>query len=209
MRIIPVLLLLLVLAGIAAEPAPNLPKWVPKMAPASDDAQNAIKGFKVPVDLKVELFAAEPMVAHPVALCTDDQGRIYVAETWRIADGTNGGGDKDFGDMDMRGHMDWLDQDLNCHTPADRLAMLKRNLGDKISLLTRNSEVVRMLEDPGHTGKATRSTIFADGFNTPLDGAAAGVLAYKGSVYFTCIPNLWELRDTKGTRHGRREARRA
>lgn len=176
---------------------PDAP-WQPKMGAASDEAENMIKGFKVPKDLKVELFAAEPLLAHPVALCCDERGRFYVAETWRFADGINGGGDRDFGALDLRGHMDWLDQDLASKSPADREAMLRRGFGDKISFLTRQSEIVRMVWDSTGSGKADKATIFADGFNGILDGVGAGVLARKGNVYFTCIPNLWLLRDTKG-----------
>ncbi len=186
--------------GLRAEDAPVTPfpaPWQPKMAAASDDAENMIKGFKVPPDLTVELFAAEPMLAHPVAICTDEKGRFFVAETWRIADNGTGGGDSDVGAMDMRGHMDWLDQDLANRSPQDREAMLRRNLGDKAKRLEVNSEIVRIIEDSKGTGKADKSAIFADGFNHILDGVGAGVLAYRGNVYYTCIPNLWLLKDTK------------
>ena len=195
---LPALLTLVCIVGAThAEDAPG--PWQPKMAPASDDAENMIKGYKVPPDLKVELFAAEPMLAHPVALCCDNKGRFFVAETWRFSDGISGGGDKDFGALDLRGHMDWLDQDLGSHSPKEREEMLRRNLGDKAKRLEMNSEIVRLVEDSQGTGKADKSSLFADGFNNILDGAGAGVLAYKDSVYFTCIPNLWRLQDTKNT----------
>ncbi|MFO0866952.1 MAG: PVC-type heme-binding CxxCH protein [Gemmataceae bacterium] len=56
---------------------------------------------------------------------------------------------------------------------------------------------INLVEDAKGLGKADRATVFADGFNAPLDGLAAGVLAWDDRVYFTCIPNLWVLRDTK------------
>jgi quinoprotein glucose dehydrogenase len=40
--------------------------------------------------------------------------------------------------------------------------------------------------------------VFAPDFNGTLDGLAAGVMATDGDVFFTCIPNLWRLRDTNG-----------
>ena len=48
---------------------------------------------------------------------------------------------------------------------------------------------------------ADRSTVFADGFKDAADGIGAGVLARKGDVYFTCIPDLWRLRDSNNDGH--------
>src|SRR5262249_23672957 len=38
----------------------------------------------------------------------------------------------------------------------------------------------------------------ADGFKDAAVGLGAGLLARKGNVYYTCIPDLWLLRDTTG-----------
>jgi hypothetical protein len=38
------------------------------VAPASDEGRNAIKSFKVDPGIKIDLWAAEPMFANPVAL---------------------------------------------------------------------------------------------------------------------------------------------
>jgi quinoprotein glucose dehydrogenase len=62
-----------------------------------------------------------------------------------------------------------------------------------------NSERVQLVWDSKGTGKADSSKIFAEGFNEPQAGIAAGVLSRKGSVYLTSIPDLWLLKDTKGT----------
>ena len=43
--------------------------------------------------------------------------------------------------------------------------------------------------------------MFADGFNHVADGIGAGLLARNGKVWYTCIPDLWYLKDTKGTGH--------
>lgn len=166
-------------------------------APSEEGAQT-MKKFKLPAGLTVDLWAAEPMLAHPVALCVDEKGRVYVSQTFRFSDGISGGGDKDYGALDMRGHMDWLEQDLSNKTVEDRVAMLKRNMGEKVSLLQRNPERVQFLEDKDGDGKADSSTIFSEDFKEIADGAAEGILAYKGNVYFTNIPHLWLLRDENG-----------
>src|SRR5204862_3549418 len=48
------------------------------IAKASKEPELAIKGFKPATGLSIELVAAEPNVANPVAFCFDEQGRIYV-----------------------------------------------------------------------------------------------------------------------------------
>jgi quinoprotein glucose dehydrogenase len=175
------------MAGIArADDVPIIP---PEIASASNEGELAIGKMKLAKGLTAELFAAEPMVSNPVALSVDEMGRVYVVETYRI----------DHGIYDVRGHMDWLEQDLASKTVEDRVAMLHRQLGPNFKRETQGAtdRVVR-LEDSGGTGKADKSTIFADGFNHSDEGIASGVLARKGNVYLTDIPNLWLLKDTQG-----------
>jgi quinoprotein glucose dehydrogenase len=178
-------------AGVALLPAADNPAkpYDPHVAPASDEGQRAIQRIRVPAGLKVELFAAEPLLANPVAFCVDHRNRFYVAETFRLGDGVT----------DIRGHMSWLDDDLACRTVADRLAMLKRRVRDNAASYGVHHDRVRLLEDTKGAGKADRSTVFADGFNGIEAGIGAGLLARGGEVWFTCIPGLWRLRDTKGT----------
>ena len=77
--------------------------------------------------LTVELFAAEPLLANPVAFCLDEKGVVYVAETFRHSDGVT----------DTRNHMNWLDDDLACRTVADRVAMYKKYLGKQVRVVSR------------------------------------------------------------------------
>ena len=53
------------------------------VAPASNEGETAIKAFQCDAGLKIELWAAEPMVANGVAFSQDEKGRWYVAETFR------------------------------------------------------------------------------------------------------------------------------
>ncbi len=151
------------------------------------DPTLAMKQFKAPAGFKVDLWAAEPQLKNPVALCVDEHGRVYVAETYRLVDA---------GVFDIRGHMNLYTEDLACRTVEDRAAMITRNYPGKLNEFTNASEAVRLLEDKGGVGHADTSTVFADGFNRLTDGVGASVLARKGNVYFTDIPSLWLLRDT-------------
>jgi len=160
----------------------------PKIAPASDEGELAIKKFQVASGLKVDLWAAEPMFANPVAFNFDEKGRAYVCETFRLHAGVD----------DIRGLMSWLDEELASRTVDDRLAEMKRHLGERLARYSEHSERLSLIEDRDGDGKADHATVFAGGFNTPLDGIAAGVLARHGTVWFANIPDLWLLRDTNG-----------
>lgn len=160
----------------------------PKILAATDEGERAIKRFQIPSGFKLELWAAEPDVAQGVCLYPDHQGRIFVAETFRLHKGV----------PDIRGIMDWLDEDLACRTVDDRLAEMKRHLGGKFSDYEQYSDRIRLLWDANGSGKATRSTVFAEGFSGALDGIASGVIARGNDVWFANIPNLWHLRDNDG-----------
>ena len=166
--------------------------YKPEVAPASPEAAQASKSFRVPAGTKVSLFAAEPMLANPVAFCIDERGKFYVAETFRHSSGVT----------DNRSHMNWLDADMACRTVNDRVEMYRKYLGkDGFAAFNTEHERVRLIEDKDGDGKADAATIFADGFKDAADGIGAGVLARKGGVYFTCIPDVWRLRDTNNDGH--------
>jgi quinoprotein glucose dehydrogenase len=150
-------------------------------------AEQAMGRFKVPEGLRVELFAAEPLLANPVAFCFDEQGRMFVAEAFRI------GGR---GVEDNRGHMYWLDDDLAAKTVEDRVAYMKKHHPERVDDYTRFSDRIKLIEDTDGDGRADRANVFAGGFNDIADGLGSGVLARSGDVYYTNIPHLWKLRDT-------------
>ena len=178
------------LFALAGPDTPPDSGYNPPVAKASDEAQKAIAKFKYDKSLKVQVWAAEPLLANPVAFTFDDLGRCFVAETFRLHHGVT----------DTRNHMNWLDDDLACKTIADRVAMYKKyakeNFHKEYEI---DRERIRLLDDPGHIGKATRSSVFADDFGHAEDGIGAGLLVHDDDVYYTCIPDLWLLKDTKKT----------
>jgi quinoprotein glucose dehydrogenase len=163
--------------------------YTPNVVGASNEGEQQIASFAVPEGLQVKLWAAEPMVANPVCLTVDEQGRVYVAETFRIKHGVE----------DDRGHMDWLDDDMASTTVECRRAMLRKHLKENVADYTKEHDRIRLLEDRAGSGKADHVSLFADSFHDVVDGIGAGLLARRGDVYFTCIPSLYRLRDTRGT----------
>lgn len=156
----------------------------PLLAPASSEGQARIKQFKIAPGLKVDLWAAEPMLANPVAFSVDEQGRVWTSETYRYRTSV----------LDIRHYMFMLEDDLASRSIDDRLATIRKWFGPEgEKALSRETEVIRLIEDTQHTGKADKSTIVADGLNSPLDGIASGVLARYGQLWFTDIPSVWRF----------------
>lgn len=163
----------------------------PQLPDGSDAATKRMAVFKVPEGMKVELFAAEPMLASPVAIGLDERNRVFVAEEYRFNLGTEENRTRPF----------LLEDDLQIQTLDDRLKMYEKfaaNFAGGMEWFRKVADQVRLVEDTDGDGKADRSSIFGPDFNGTLDGLAAGVMATDGDVYFTCIPNLWRLRDTDG-----------
>ncbi|MEO5959917.1 MAG: hypothetical protein ABIR80_12430, partial [Opitutaceae bacterium] len=120
------------------DPAPGMRKAVPDIKAASDEALNAVQTIKTTGGLEVKLWAAEPMLANPVAFNIDEKGRVFVTETYRYRSST----------LDIRNYL-WMDEeDLASRTVEDRAAMLLRNFGPEgVKELSIESEIVRLLED--------------------------------------------------------------
>jgi quinoprotein glucose dehydrogenase len=160
----------------------------PAIAAASDEGASAMKSFRVPAGMQARLFAAEPDLANPVAFYIDNQGKVYVCETFRQSKGVE----------DNRGHEHWLDDDLAAQTVEDRLAYIRKHLQQKADDYTKFDDRIRLVEDTNGDGVADRATVFAEGFNSIVEGTGAGVLVHGDNVFYTCIPHLWRLRDQDG-----------
>ncbi|MFD0893716.1 c-type cytochrome [Luteolibacter ambystomatis] len=152
------------------------------------------------------LVAREPLLKNPVVVSVDVDGAVYVAETARRL----------AADLDIREFKQWIPQTLALTSVEDRLALYRRELvlgktWPKTSLKDRNgdgvvdikdltviSEKIHRLTDTDGDGVMDKSAVFAEGFNTEVTGIAAGVMAWRGDVYASIIPDLWKLRDTTG-----------
>jgi quinoprotein glucose dehydrogenase len=163
---------------------PGTRKADAEIAPASSEGLQALERMKLPPGLQASLWAAEPMLANPVAFNFDEHGRAFVAETHRYRSSV----------LDIRDYLWMLEDDLACRTIEDRTALIAKKFGiEGAKEMATEGEVVRLVEDRSHRGVADHSSIYASGFTSALDGIAAGVLARRGQVYFTNIPSLWKF----------------
>ncbi|HUR57207.1 MAG TPA: HEAT repeat domain-containing protein [Opitutaceae bacterium] len=167
-------------------------KATPEIDAGSDDARQALKRMKLPDGLEMKLWAAEPMLANPVAFNFDERGRIFVAETYRYRTSV----------LDIRDYMWILEDELAARTIEDRTAIIQKRFGPAgVKELSIEGEILRVLEDTNGDGVADKSGVYADGFNSPLDGIASGVLARRGKVWFTNIPSVWQFTGDQRAEH--------
>ena len=157
----------------------------------SGDGKANAEFLKLPPGMQMDVFADESLVANPVAFSIDETGRVFVCETFRQGKGVE----------DNRKHMVWLEDDLAAQNVADRLTMFRKHLGEKVHDYSVFEDRVRLLVDTDQDTFADKVVTFADGFNEIEDGTGAGVLAINGDVYYTCIPNLWLLKDIDDDGH--------
>ena len=139
----------------------------PTVATASDEAKQQLGNFRLPPGWIGELWGAEPLVANPVALTIDRDGRIFVCETFRQEQGVT----------DNRSHDEnWIDHDLAAQSVSDRIAYHRLLLPNQGVDYTRQDDRVRLLIDSDGNGQADIAKVFANRFNAIEDGSMAGVL---------------------------------
>lgn len=161
----------------------------PEKFPAKDPDEALLSTIQYPEEMKARVYAREPDALNVTAIAFDEQNRLYLAETHRF----------DRGIEDNRRNQHWLRDEIALTSTADRLAMYKKHAKVKpLSYYTEHSDKIRVLVDKDGDGKLDEAKLFADGFNDPLDGTAAGIFAANGKVYYACIPHVWILEDTDG-----------
>ncbi len=208
MQVSPVLSSALLLLGLAsvtlAEPLPKSKPATPKLLPPPDQI---LKGAAIAPGLKIDLWAAEPLLSNPVAFAFDGQGRAWVAETNRRKSSM----------LDIRSFLRWIPDSLAFRSVEDRIAFLKKVLpeGDPNGPkgmrdlngdgavdwhdLEVESEAVRLVEDSKGSGVADTARIVAQGFASLGTGIGAGIVTRNGEAWYVCAPDVWRLRED-GTR---------
>ena len=175
----------------------------PKGNAAMDTAENAMKNFAVAPGLRVDVWAAEPLLENPIAFSFDHLGRAFVAVSQRRRTSV----------PDVRKHESWQIENLSLRTVEERIAFLKSKMPESAARKTKKpeedinkdgqldwrdwaveSEEIRVVEDSAGSGRADKSRVLASGFNNLETGLGAGVLAMPdGGAVYTCVPDLWRI----------------
>jgi quinoprotein glucose dehydrogenase len=161
-------------------------------------ASDKIAGLTIPVGTKAKVIAdyKNQQLTSPTALAFGSNGEIYVTETHRFRHGV----------PDNRDHLYWYLDDISSRTPADRMKMYEKwqdkEANTSLKFLTEKEDLVRVLSEPDTNGVYQKQTVFAGKFNDALDGPAAGVFEYEGTVFLACIPKIYALRDSDANGDG-------
>lgn len=153
------------------------------------------KKIVIPEGLTLNRFADQSQVQNATAICIDAQNRVYIAETnrWRVQvqDIRHGG----------KYLRDRVNGDISSMTLEDRTAYHKKWSGKQKDFLkweefTKDSEVIKLLEDTDGDGVSDKTTVYRGDFNDPLAGPSGGLIEKDGTVYFAMIPGVYSLKDT-------------
>ena len=156
--------------------------------------------------LEVSVWAENPLVASPVAISFDEQGRAYVTRVRR----------RKISSLDLRNHRAWVKHDLSIRSLEDKLAFYQKAMGpntfpdvrhysppdrnadgkrDWRDLAVQTEEILRV-EDTDGDGKADKSVVIDNDLASPVTGIAAGVLWAEGAAYAAVEPDIWKYEDS-------------
>lgn len=137
----------------------------------------SLKRFQLEPGFRIELVAAEPLVADPVAMAFDARGRIFVCEIH----GYNLEGYLDALDQNKTGVLDKAVRRIPANPEAQR-----RAAGEQYG-------TVKLLEDLDGDGRMDRATVWADRLPP-----CYGVVAARQGVIALCAPDIVYLADRDG-----------
>ena len=168
---------------------------------ASDISQQV----SVTVDpaLELDLWAADTLVADPIAISVDDKGRIFYTSAIRQ---TNS-------EFDIRAHKNWMAASISFKSVEDRRKFLRETFsetneeGQKFLKdlnqdgildwrdLTVEKEQIWFVEDSNGDGVANRTQLYLEDFNQEITDVANGLEAHNGEVFIAVGPDLWRTGD--------------
>jgi len=160
---------------------------------------------KLAEGLTLSLWGVDSLVADPVAIDVDEQGRIYYTRTNR----------QKTAEFDIRGHQDWEIRSISLQSIDDKRNFLHQELSPERSAqntwltdlngdsshdwrdMTVQKEHVYRLEDLNGDGVADRSQLVVEDFHDEVTDAAGGVLKHGEDLFVGIGPDLWRIKENK------------
>ena len=200
---------LLLLVGYQSAKDP-IDRRIKRMAPEKAAQQaKAIEATVTPEladGLTLNVWGVDSLVADPIAIDIDDNGRLYYTRTNRQKNS----------EFDIRSHQDWEIESNHLQTIEDKRAFLHRVLAPANSKknewlkdmngdgshdwrdMTVEKENVYRLEDTSGDGVADMSQLVVDDFHDEVTDVAGGVMTNGNDLYVAVAPDLWRMQDKDG-----------
>ena len=155
--------------------------------------------------LQLTLWGVDSLVADPVSLDIDDQGRVYYTRTNR----------QKHSEFDIRNHPDWEIGSIQLSSIEEKRAFLHKVLSPENSSKNQwladlngdgshdwrdmkiEKEHVYRLEDRDGDGVADRSQLVVEDFHDETTDAAGGVMKQGDDLYVGIGPDLWKIKEGK------------
>lgn len=178
----------------------------PKETAAAAKAIEAVVTPQLAEGLTLKVWGIDSLVADPVSIDIDDQGKLYYTRTNRQKNS----------EFDIRGHQDWELRSIALKNIEEKRAFLRTVLSPENSKqnewledlnhdgshdwkdLTVEKEHVYRLEDLNNDGVADLSQRMVDDFNDEVTDAAGAVLKHGDDLFVGIGPDMWRLKDTNG-----------
>lgn len=201
---------------VATTAQPAEAKTAPRIIEMTDDevkrAGESAKRqltFENAEGINVELWAPEKLLADPVAISVDNQGRIWTTITNRSNNS----------EFDIRGYQDWEIPSMTFTTVEDRRNFLRTELApekseqNKERIPDRNGdgshdwrdlafvkEEVVMLQDTTGNGSANRAQLFIQDFGDEVTDVMGGIYYHnqRDELFVAVGPDAWRVKDTDG-----------
>ncbi|MFD2935679.1 HEAT repeat domain-containing protein [Spirosoma flavum] len=200
---------MLCLVGYQNEKDP-IDRRIKRMAP--EKAAQLAKSIEATVTpelaegLTLHLWGVDSLVADPIAIDIDDNGRLYYTRTNRQKNS----------EFDIRSHQDWEIESNRLQSVEDKRAFLHRVLAPENSKknewlkdlngdgshdwrdMTVEKENIYRIEDTSGDGVADLSQLVVDDFHDEVTDVAGGVLINGDDLFVAVAPDLWRMNDKDG-----------
>ena len=175
----------------------------PARAARIADSITAAATPRLAESLTLSLWATDSLVADPVAIDIDDQGRLYYTRTNR----------RKQSEFDIRGHQDWETASLKMQSVADHRDFLRETLSPETSDqhtwltdfnndgshdwrdLAVQKESVYRVEDVSGDGIADQSQRVVHDFDEEVADVIGAVLVHDDDLFVGIAPDLWRIQD--------------